>query len=265
MAFASIGDVEMFYTDDGEGPPVLLVHGWSCDSHDWNYQYDAFTARHRVIAADNRGHGRSTVTREGYEPRVFAADLAALIDELGVGPVVAVGHSLGGVIVSALAVEHPALVRALVAVDPAYAISASIREAILANAAGFRAPGGHDLASRAHRDMDGAETPDHLVTWHGRRVLATPPEVVAETYAGIYEPDDQIGLDPQSSEYLLRRECPVLAIYALPKRAAHEESLSRHPYSRSLAWPGAGHWLHQERPGEFNELVLDWIAGLGDS
>ena len=183
MAFASIGDVEMFYTDDGAGTPVLFVHGWSCDSHDWNYQYDAFAARHQVIAADNRGHGRSTATRHGYSPRVFAADLAALIDELGVGPVIAVGHSLGGVIVSALAVEHPALVRALVAVDPAFALSESIRDAILANAAGFRGPGGHERASRAHRDMDGPETPPHLVEFDGRnfrpkRVLQRRERVV---------------------------------------------------------------------------------------
>ncbi len=54
----------------------------------------------------------------------------------------------------------------------------------------------------------------------------------------------------------------MLAFYARPSRAAHEATLSDHPASHVIAWEGAGHWLHQERPDEFNRLVLDWIAGL---
>lgn len=158
MAFADLGDARLFYTDDGAGPPVLLVHGWSCDSHDWSWQFEAFSEHHRVIAADNRGHGRSSVTTDGYRPRTFAADLARLVQSLDAGPVVAIGHSLGGVIVSALAVEHPELVRAVVAVDPAYAIPVARRETILQMIDAYRAPGGHELASAAHRAMDATAT-----------------------------------------------------------------------------------------------------------
>jgi pimeloyl-ACP methyl ester carboxylesterase len=262
MPVAELADVRLFYTDAGEGSPVLLVHGWSCDSHDWNHQHDAFAARHRVIAVDLRGHGRSSVSAEGYRPRQFADDLAALLRLLDVGPVVAIGHSLGGVIVSVLAIEHAELVRAVVAVDPAYAMSASIQDRVLANAAAFRGANGLALAAQAQRDMDGPATDPALVAWHGRRVLGTPHEVVAETYAGLYEAGDQIGFDPQSSSYLKRRACPVLAFYALPKRAAHERTLSTHPASHVVAWEGAGHWLHQERPGEFAHLVLRWVAAL---
>jgi pimeloyl-ACP methyl ester carboxylesterase len=43
---------ELFFTDEGSGSPVLFVHGWTCDSHDWAFQYDAFMARHRVILID---------------------------------------------------------------------------------------------------------------------------------------------------------------------------------------------------------------------
>src|SRR5438105_10159094 len=100
MAFAHVGDVELFFTDDragdGGGPPILFVHGFSCDSHDWSWQLPHFGARHRVIAVDIRGHGRSSAPEKGYEPRQFAADLAGLLDQLDTGPVVAIGHSLGG-------------------------------------------------------------------------------------------------------------------------------------------------------------------------
>jgi len=74
MPFAELGDVRLFFTDEGEGdPPILFVHGYSCDSHDWSWQLPHFVAGHRVIAADLRGHGRSSVTDGGYHPTQFAA------------------------------------------------------------------------------------------------------------------------------------------------------------------------------------------------
>ena len=66
MAFAELGDVRLFFTDDGEGgPPMLFVHGYTCDSHDWSWQLAHFGATHRVIAVDLRGHGRSSVPDGG--------------------------------------------------------------------------------------------------------------------------------------------------------------------------------------------------------
>jgi len=64
MPFHDTGDTTLFFTDDGEVDPVLFVHGWTCDSQDWIWQIPALRARHRVIAVDLRGHGRSTATRE---------------------------------------------------------------------------------------------------------------------------------------------------------------------------------------------------------
>src|SRR5438067_938177 len=108
MAFADLADVRLFFTDDGsQDPPLLFVHGYSCDSHDWSWQLPHFAVRHRVIAVDLRGHGRSSAPEEGYEALTLVNDLAQLVEQLGCGPVVAIGHSLGGAIVSALAIEHP--------------------------------------------------------------------------------------------------------------------------------------------------------------
>jgi pimeloyl-ACP methyl ester carboxylesterase len=116
MPYVDLGEFTMFYTDERDGPPVLCVHGWTCDGSDWSWQVPAFVPGHRVIAVDPRGHGRSTAPADGYGPLFFADDLAALLARLGTGPVVAMGHSMGGATVVALAVEHPELVRAVVSV-----------------------------------------------------------------------------------------------------------------------------------------------------
>src|SRR5207302_6478311 len=81
-----------------------------------------FARSHRMIALDFRGHGRSSAPEDGYEVRALTADVAGLVDDLGCTDTIAVGHSLGGAIVCALAVDRPDLVRAVVAVDPGHLI-----------------------------------------------------------------------------------------------------------------------------------------------
>jgi pimeloyl-ACP methyl ester carboxylesterase len=261
LPFADVSGLRLFYTDEGSGEPaMLLVHGWSCDSHDWSWQIPAFAKDHRVIASDLRGHGRSSVSADGYTPRSFAADLAQLLSGCSAGPVVAIGHSLGAVIVSVLAVEHPELIRAVVVVDSAYGIGAERKSSVAQLLQELRGPAGIEVA--AGLGARTAATPPGLETWHRRRVLGTPPDVMADTLAGIYQTDDQIGFQPESDQYLRRRACPVLGIYADQSRAIWEATTHEHPYSRQVAWEGSGHWLHQERSAEFNSLVLDWIGGL---
>src|SRR5437773_2676958 len=109
--------VPIWLSDTGSGRPLLLVHGWGGDSRAWNgLSFDG----HRVITVDLRGHGRSPVLRHGYRPADYAVDLAMLVDRMSLGPVVAVGHSMGGQIVVELALERPDLVAAVVVIDPAY-------------------------------------------------------------------------------------------------------------------------------------------------
>src|SRR5919201_6022325 len=123
VPFASVGDANLFYTHDGHGEKtLLLIHGWACDSHDWMWQLPALLEAYRVIAVDLRGHGRSTVTIGGYTPQQFAADLSVLLDAVDAGPAVAIGHSLGAIVVNTLAVEHSAAVAAVVAIDPGYGV-----------------------------------------------------------------------------------------------------------------------------------------------
>jgi pimeloyl-ACP methyl ester carboxylesterase len=259
MAFASLGDVEIFYTDEGEGgPPILFVHGFSCDSHDWMWQIAHFERNHRVIAVDLRGHGRSSAPEGGYEAKTFAGDIAALLKRLKCGPVVAVGHSLGGMIVSTLAVEHPELVSAVVSVDPGYLIADENSDAMGSIIGALKAdpvPTAQALLSRSYA----AASPAFLKTWHMRRIAGVPGHVLHQTLANLAH----ISGRSVSAPYLSRRACPVLAIYAGDERVPVETALFADPRSRAFCWPGSGHWLHQERPAEFNAVVEAWLEELG--
>lgn len=261
MPIAELADVSLFYTDAGTGPPILLVHGWTCDSHDWSWQIPALVLEHRVIAVDIRGHGRSGVPADGYEPRVFASDMAGLLAHLEVGPVMAIGHSLGGAIVTSLAVEHPELVAAVVAVDPAYGIGADLM-AMIEMLASAMADDPLAAAAMLFAAFYTDESPDHLRTWHERRLLGDPPHVVRDTLTNLYLAPDQWTVRPEADAYLRRRSCPSFAIYADEARAECDRGAITES-DRVLVWEGAGHFLHQERPEQFNATLLGWIAEVG--
>jgi pimeloyl-ACP methyl ester carboxylesterase len=74
-----------------------------------------------------------------------------------------------------------------------------------------------------------------------------------------------MALRSHSEPYLRRRACPVLSFYADPSRAATETAVFTDPRSRVVTWEGAGHWLHQERPAEFNALVSAWLGSVAQA
>lgn len=89
--------VELHYTDQGTGAPVVLIHGWPLSGRSWERQVSALVgAGHRVITYDRRGFGESSQPWDGYDYDTFAADLAALLTHLDVEGATLVGFSMGG-------------------------------------------------------------------------------------------------------------------------------------------------------------------------
>jgi pimeloyl-ACP methyl ester carboxylesterase len=269
MTYINIGGHRLFYTDDGASDQtVLLVHAATCDSHDWSWQIGPFAAEHRVITPDLRSHGRSSEAPGDHTPETFAADLALLLDRIGTGPVVAVGHSLGGTVASVLAVERPDLVRAIVTMDPGYGFDAGFAAEI---ADAFRGPDPIAVATTLLSRLESTErspSTQWLPTWHHRRALGMSPEVVAEMFIGMFETSGDVTRRPAGEEYLRRRTCPVLTVSTQTVLnikgidVGWDESVaSVHPYSLAVVWD-TGHWLQQERPSTFNALALGWMAGL---
>ncbi len=111
------GRGEFFLRDSGgDGPPVLLLHGWmfASDLNWWTVYRPLADRGFRVLAVDHRGHGRGLRTPEPFTLSACADDAAGVVDELGCGPVVAVGYSMGGPVAQLLARDHPDRVRGLV-------------------------------------------------------------------------------------------------------------------------------------------------------
>lgn len=98
MSMFTVKDgTEIFYKDWGKGQPLVFHHGWPLSADDWDAQMMFFLGKgFRVIAHDRRGHGRSSQTVDGNEMDTYAADMAALVDHLGIKGAIHIGHSTGG-------------------------------------------------------------------------------------------------------------------------------------------------------------------------
>lgn len=91
--------VEIFFKDWGpkNARPIVFHHGWPLSADDWDAQMLFFLGKgYRVVAHDRRGHGRSSQVGDGHDMDHYAADAAAVIDQLGLRDTVHVGHSTGG-------------------------------------------------------------------------------------------------------------------------------------------------------------------------
>jgi len=115
-----VNGTELHYLEQGAGEPLVLVHGSLSDFRSWMLQVEAFSAQYRVIAYSRRYHYPNTWPEDGpeYSVELHAADLAALIEALGLGPARLVGHSFGAMTSLLAALHHPELVSRLVLAEP---------------------------------------------------------------------------------------------------------------------------------------------------
>lgn len=114
------GPVEIAYLDEGEGDPIVLVHGFA-SSKEVNWVQPGWVSRlsadgRRVIALDNRGHGQSAKLYDpaDYSVETMADDVVALLDHLGIARADIMGYSMGGRITAALALRFPGRVRSAI-------------------------------------------------------------------------------------------------------------------------------------------------------
>jgi pimeloyl-ACP methyl ester carboxylesterase len=120
MQFFDNDGLKLAYLDEGEGEPVLLIHGFASSAfYNWvqpGWIPTLTAAGYRTVAIDNRGHGQSDKPhdRSVYTPTLMAGDAAALLDHLGIAKAHVMGYSMGARISAFLALQHPERVHDLV-------------------------------------------------------------------------------------------------------------------------------------------------------
>jgi 3-oxoadipate enol-lactonase len=116
MPTATVNGVTLSYTDAGQGPAVVLIHGFPLDARMWQRQVESLSRRFRVLAPDLRGFGKSP-SIEPFTMESLADDVRGLMAEVDALPAVVCGLSMGGYVTLAMARKYPADLRAMVLID----------------------------------------------------------------------------------------------------------------------------------------------------
>jgi 3-oxoadipate enol-lactonase len=248
----------------GEGPAILLVHGYPLDRTMWREQIDGLDG-YRVIAPDLRGMGQSDAPDLGYSINIYAADLAALLDALGVDQVVLCGLSMGGYIAFEFLRQWRSRVSGLVLMDTrATADDAEARRARDAAAALARDSGAEAIAEamlpRLLAPSTLAERPD-VVHRVRAMITKTPIAGIVGALAAMRDRPD--------SEPLL----PSLAGLPTLVLSGDSDSLTPPDQARAMAQaipgarfaviPGAGHLTPVEQPALVLAQLRDFLQSIG--
>jgi pimeloyl-ACP methyl ester carboxylesterase len=261
---ATKSTARLFVTEAGTGKNVMLLHGWTCDSHDWSFQLPLFESKYHVVAADLRGHGRSEVMPPGaYTPVDYVADIEALISTKYTGQkFIVVGHSMGGQIAARLAAKRPDMVSAVVSVDGALGFASDAAQ-LFEKTAHDLSVGDPSLVVPALFELVYDPTTDRAYKrWHARRVQGMPQHVVREAFGPLFFGADQVGVGEASAKFCRSLSVPF---YHLSRDAAQADRMRpwfSHPKSKVDLWSNAGHWIMQDRKDDMNVAVTAWIDAL---
>ncbi len=114
MSFVKLDNLNFYYEVAGNGTPLVLIAGLSCDSSHWNLIKNILAQQFEVICLDNRSVGRSQTPTSGYTISDMALDVVKLLNHLGIEKAHILGHSMGGAIAQTIAYKNPQLVNKLI-------------------------------------------------------------------------------------------------------------------------------------------------------
>jgi pimeloyl-ACP methyl ester carboxylesterase len=284
--------IELSVLEEGEGPLVVLCHGFPELAYSWRRQLPALLgAGFRVAAPDLRGFGASSAPRDAdaYDVLTLCADLTGLLEALGEERAVFVGHDWGASLVWHLALLHPERVRAVVGLSVPFTPRAPAPpiEILRANVGEdfyivwFQQPGVADEALA--RDVRRTLTTSRQWTSEWAREDGTPPQRpqwLSEEELGVYvEAFERTGFTGGLNWYRnIDRNWELLAPYAERRIEPPAMFLTgeRDPVRMFMpaetldGWvedlrakvlvPGAGHWVQQEAPEAVNAALLEFLG-----
>ena len=253
--WATLEGNKIHYYDIGSSKAdnaLVLEHGWTCNADFWKHNYDAFPG-YRVIALDLPGHGRSDKPKLNYSMEHFAKAINAVMKNAGVKRAVLVGHSMGTPVARQFYRLYPDRTLGIVVVD-------GTLRSVFSKAAmeEFFAPLKTDYKTNAAKFVDGMLTSvkdEPLRASIRESMLATPDYVGISAMDGMI--DDKIWTDDKIT-------VPVLAVMApspfWPKDLK-EKYTEIAPNIDFQIWADVSHFLHMEKPREFNEAVKTFVVG----
>jgi pimeloyl-ACP methyl ester carboxylesterase len=256
-----VNGFSMAYDEDGQGSPLVLVHGYPLNRQMWQPQVEALSAHARVLAVDLRGHGDSEAVPGPYSMDLFADDLNAFLDALDIREKVVLGGlSMGGYAVFAFYRRFAARVRGLIltatraAPDSEQARSGRDQSMVTAREKGVEAIV-EGMAPKMLAPQTVVDRP--LMLELAQAIMRrTPVETILGDLEGLKQ-------RPDSTPTLEQISVPTLIVHGaddqivpLQEAQAMQKAIAG---ARLVVVPDAGHLLNLEQPEMFNQAVTEFL------
>lgn len=256
-AFIIINGVKVFYQAEGQGEPLILLHGNGLSHGMWKYNVGPLSGRYRVYAPDLPGFGRSDKPDVAYGAEYYLRFLEAFMDGLQIEKASLVGHSFLGVVAATFAVRHPERVQKLVLADACSVITTGSPYYRLALKAGLR------LTARSRTLFVRQMGPGPVLSPALGDVPLSPDS--RESRVAFYRNCNEIlDLDTQYFELIAGVKAPTLVLGGSVDRLAPPQGLKKYGEiirsARTVVLDGCGHLPNVEEPDRFNAEVLGFLA-----
>jgi 3-oxoadipate enol-lactonase len=258
---AKINGLDIHYEIQGDGPPIVFVHGLGATSNVWHAQRTTLSKYYQVIVYDRSGSGRSQQSREGCSIDAWTDELAGLLDHLAIPTAVVVGHSLGSVVAQRFAGKYAPRTKALILAGGEAEFGPAEKKAFTERARSIEASGLvvvvdawlNAVLSAATREAnpalagmvremflanDAKTYALHCLALRDASVCADHPNIVCPTLLTV---GDQDLVTPLSWQ---------------------QQIAARIANSRIRTIPNTAHMTMLESPAVFNTVLLDFLATL---
>lgn len=277
MSIAKVGEIEMYYDEQGSGEALLLIMGLAADSTAWLFQVPEFSKHYRTISFDNRGVGRSSKPTGPYTIHQMADEAVGLLDVLNVERAHVVGVSMGGMIAQELVLRHPQRVRGLVLActypEPGRDVEEHLQVTVERFGGKISGAGSVEVDFSAINPMMffqqmlpnvftpefiASELPKLIQVFSGALQYGFSLEAILGQVAAV--------MSHKATDRLHQIKSPTLVLTGDADRLvspANSDVLAKHiPGARLMKIPGGSHGFNFETPDLFNQTVLDFLASV---
>jgi pimeloyl-ACP methyl ester carboxylesterase len=241
----------LFVNDGGkDGIPVVLVHSFGGSSQHWEAQLDHLREKRRAIAFDLRGHGQSgNPSDDNYHVQSLSSDIEAVVDSLDIDRFVLVGHSMGGSAAIEYAMRNPEKVAGLVLVGTPGKSPASESKPIIASLESDQ----YDtvMDQYMHRLLASAKPEVSTIVLNGMKQV--PKKASINIIKALFDYDPIPALTSYAGPTLLISTASEQQTNSLAKQL---------PEVPHKVIKGTSHWIHMDKPAEFNMMLDEFLSGL---
>ncbi len=247
-SLASADGTMIHYQISGKGEPTLVfVHCWECDMSYWENQVDVFNKNYKVVTLDLAGHGQSVSDRKNYSMQAYGEDVAAVVHHLEPDKIILIGHSMGGLVNIEAARRLGNKVLALIGVDTYNDFDfkypeEQVQQYIQALEADF-----YSTTMGFVRGIFPSEADSMIVKKIAEDMATASPEVGISSIRNVAAYDYIEALKDVSAPFFL-----------INSDANPIDTIAGNKYTSSFnvkTMNGVGHFLHIERPDQFNQLL----------